>query len=139
MPLTINLPASIKSKVEAIQYLTMLHSTGYDYHCEDLVYDGTPEGGILWDKPKEECPNVNEQVFMDVLMAQVHEYHEDPCQVLCRLSGLDGITVQYLIDELMKVEDKTLPVTVCLNGDRFDVTFVDDSMKDLIELNLINN
>lgn len=88
MALTIQLPLAIKSREEAVAYLTMLHETGYAYHPDDPVYDGTPEGGVIWSlKPKDEWPNEEEQHHMDELMEQVFEYEDDPCAILCDLDN----------------------------------------------------
>jgi len=86
MALTINLPLSINSLDEAVKYLTMLHNTGYSYHPDDTIFDGTPEGNISWYlKEDNEKPTITEQMYMDTLMNQVHKYHDDPCLVLCEL------------------------------------------------------
>ena len=139
MPLTINLPASIKSREEAVKYLTLLHETGYAYHCDDSVHDGTPEGGVIWSlKPEDERPTWNEQIVMDLLMEQVFKYLPDPCQVLCDLEGISGWTVQKLIDELMEIKDKDRPILIfnMKNGNRGELKDVDLTMRDVVELNV---
>jgi hypothetical protein len=139
MSLTIQLPLAIKSREEAVAYLTMLHETGYAYHCDDSVYDGTPEGSILWGNiPPIYWPTVSQQIHMDKLMEQVFKYHDDPCQVLCDLDGLSGWTVQKLIDELMKVKDKTLPISIfdLAGGIGGELSDIDESIEVGVELNV---
>jgi len=138
MALTIQLPLAIRSREEAIAYLKMLHETDYAYHCDDSVYDGTPEGNIIWsDIPESQRPTVSEQIHLDLLMNQVHKYHNDPCAVLCSLSGM-GMDVQGLIDLLMLVEDKSVPIMIynTSDGSRGEISLIDDTIEGVIELNV---
>jgi hypothetical protein len=45
------------------------------------------------------------------------------------------MTVQQLIEQLSKVEDKQTPVTVWIDGERYYTSYVDDSIEGVVEIN----
>lgn len=74
------LPKNIKSLQQAIDYLTLLYINGESYHCDDSAHD------IIWSLPESQQPTQNECNHLNVLMAQVHSFHPDPCEVLNELN-----------------------------------------------------
>lgn len=71
----------IKSKDDAIEYLTDLHNNGFEYHCDDDAKEIGHRIGTTW----VALFAPGEAKIANALMDKVHEFHPDPCEVLLDL------------------------------------------------------